>query len=121
MEMEPPNETLRTNPVAVAVAPLEQRHNVFTHALFPSDGSRRNGVQATPDMLAKETTLEGPTSKPAVRPSLCQNRQAKKASSLEKSVATGDSAETKSRDNASQGKLPCLAHQLVAGPRKMNS
>jgi hypothetical protein len=58
-------------------------------------------------------TLEGPTLKPAVRPSLYQKRQAKKVSSLEKSAASRESsAEANTRDDASQGKVPCLAHEV---------
>jgi hypothetical protein len=89
MQTAPSNETLRINPVAVA--PLEQRHSLFTHALFPIDGSRRKGVQTTSDMSANETTFEGPTSKPEVIPSHYRNRQANTSPSLEKSaVTTGD-------------------------------
>ncbi len=56
----------------------------------PSEVSRGNGVQATRDELVNETTAEGPSSKPAARPSLYCNRQAKKSSSLDKSAATGE-------------------------------
>jgi hypothetical protein len=39
----------RANPVAAE--PLQQRHNLFTHALLLGDGStgNENGVEATPD------------------------------------------------------------------------
>jgi hypothetical protein len=33
---------------AVAAEPLQQRHNVFAHALLIGDGSTGNGVQTTP-------------------------------------------------------------------------
>jgi hypothetical protein len=126
MDTAPSNQTLRVN--SVAVVSLEKRHHLFTHAIFPTEGSRRNGVQATSDMPANETTLEGPTSKPAVIRNLYRNRQAKIPSSLDKSAASGDSsAEENTRDDAAHAKVPCLAHQrktinsfsharLVAGP-----
>jgi hypothetical protein len=50
LETAQSNEMLKTNPVAVE--PLQQRHNIFTHALLLGDGSTGNVVQATPDKPA---------------------------------------------------------------------
>jgi hypothetical protein len=50
LETEKCHEMLRANPVAAE--PLQQRHNVFAHALLLGDGSTGNGAQATPDKPA---------------------------------------------------------------------
>jgi hypothetical protein len=51
LETAPSNEMLvREKPVAVE--PLQQNHNVFTHALLLGHGSTGNGNQATPDESA---------------------------------------------------------------------
>jgi hypothetical protein len=50
LKAAPSNEMLRANPVAAE--PLQQRHNVFTHALLLGDGSAGNSVQTNPDKPA---------------------------------------------------------------------
>jgi hypothetical protein len=50
LETAPSNKILRASPVVAE--PLQQRHNIFTHALLLGDGSTGNGAQATPDKPA---------------------------------------------------------------------
>jgi hypothetical protein len=50
LETAPSNEMLRTNPVVAE--PLQQKLNVFTHALLLGDEPTGNGVQPTPDESA---------------------------------------------------------------------
>jgi hypothetical protein len=50
LETAPSNEMLGVNPVAAE--PPQQKMNAFTHTLLLGDGSTRDGVQVTPDILA---------------------------------------------------------------------
>jgi hypothetical protein len=50
LELAPSNEMLRTNPVLAE--PLQQKLNVFNHALLLEGEPAGNGVQATPDKPA---------------------------------------------------------------------
>jgi hypothetical protein len=88
----------------------KQTESLSADALLLSDGSRGSGVPTTPDKLANETDLEGPSSRPATR------QQTARSPSLEKAMASGDSVESKTRDNASPTSRPATRQQSAKSP-----